>query len=858
MPTHKRTRELSSIIQKQPAPGRRDMTPDTKITSMLLLFKSASIASIYIIIKSGSNMARKNIHGPYLPSLQPMASLFTVAALFCYVNADHLTAFRPRHRSGLHPSFASTKKNYHVNSYNSLPLPSIRVRGGGGDDLVQENPEYVPPIDDEGENSDGIDDDDDETSDDESDSEASEVEDDETSDEEMSDEDYDDEEMEEEGAISISKSKKSMHAATISTSKSSKKRSINKSIYKLWRDNQFHLYLILAIIAFRKEIYHFCIQYNVIPTHVNPITGERKIVIRWSTDVLKLILVGEVVRRYFIPSRSSVTTRDDNTIDKRNQTKTEDIAEEEVSTGPSPTVPLLLLLMIFILPTLLRGNVASRYTPLFLPIITSFIFRSMRGGADSDLMKLIMPALGDGDLATRMAYMPPLEQHYAFEQLNERYYRDWGAWRKAYPTNPALQPHHPPLGRKEATETGKVAGGVSAGSGMISLIGALTSRKSSSLRQLKLQQPQQTGSKSKTSSLSSIYPHVYNNGTAIILDMTKLDTQATSMERIRDQISFLVHLVQSEDKDFFRTNESVEPISNMTASNVTIADSQVNKVSSPELEVIVLLESPGGSVSSYGLAASHLQRLKTTPGIKLTVCVDNVAASGGYMMACMASPGQLLCAPFAMVGSIGVIGQSLNVQKALESFGVRPYVFLGGRNKQPVGMLGDVTKDGMETMQLMIDRIHDSFREHVREAREDSLVKAFVAEGGADEKPSSNYFNLGTQAKLTHSQQSLDRVANGDVFLGVQALKLGLVDRLITSDEYIAERIQHGTRVLKLIIHRKPVGLSSLLMGSPHLSFAWKTWINRAKNIASAIASSWSEIDAVHGNKIQLKMDSHL
>ena len=134
------------------------------------------------------------------------------------------------------------------------------------------------------------------------------------------------------------------------------------------------------------------------------------------------------------------------------------------------------------------------------------------------------------------------------------------------------------------------------------------------------------------------------------------------------------------------------------------------------------------------------------------------------------------------------------------------------------------------------------------------MVKAFVAEGDTD-KPPSNYFQLGSQTKLSHSQQSLDRVANGDVFLGVQALKLGLVDRLITSDEYIAERIQHGTRVLKLVIHRRPVGLSTLLMGPPHHSFGWKQWIVRAKNVASMIASSWSDINA---NSVQLKMDTRL
>jgi ClpP class serine protease len=747
--------------------------------------------------------------------------------------------------------FASTKKNFELNNNN---IAVFGVRGGGDDGLVQENPEYEPPKDSSVDNSDSTDDDD--TSDG-SDSEESDIEDEETADEEVLDDDDDDneeEEVVEKDLASLSKSKRS-----ISKSKSSKQRSsVNKRIYKLWRHNQVNIYILLAIIAFRKDIYHFCIQYHIIPTQVNPITGERKIVVRWSTDVLKLILVAEAIRRCFLPSRSSIATSDDDdgAIEKRNETQTSDGMDEDMPKKPSPALPLLLLLMLVILPTLLRRNISSGYTPLLLPIVTSFIFRSIRGGTDSDLMKWIMP--GDGDLATRMAYLPPLEQHYAFEQLNERYWRDWGAWRKAFPTNPALQSHHYHLGRNGSSETGAGNGG-SAGSPMMSLIDAITSRKSSSSQ---LKQRKQSGMpKSKVSSLSNVYPHVYDNGTAIVLDMTKLDTQASSMERIRDQISFLVHLVQSEDEEFFRSKPSVkvesESTTSKTTANITSApldDNQATKVSAPQLEVIVLLESPGGSVSSYGLAASHLQRLRTTPGIKLTICVDSVAASGGYMMACMASPGQLLCAPYAMVGSIGVLGQSVNIQKALEKYGIRPYVFLGGKNKQPVGMFGDVTKGGIETMQVMIDRIHDSFREHVREAREESLVKAFVAEGDAD-KPPSHYFQLGSQTKLTHSQQSLDRVANGDVFLGVQALKLGLVDRLITSDEYIAERIRHGTRVLKLIIHRRPVGLSSLLMGPPHPSFAWKKWITGAKSVASMISSTWSDSDSLMNN-VQMKMDT--
>ena len=250
------------------------------------------------------------------------------------------------------------------------------------------------------------------------------------------------------------------------------------------------------------------------------------------------------------------------------------------------------------------------------------------------------------------------------------------------------------------------------------------------------------------------------------------------------------------------------------AETVPLANNSTS--ASPTVEVIVLLESPGGGVSEYGLAASHLQRLRDcTPTIQLTVCIDTVAASGGYMMACQSSPGQLYCAPFAMVGSIGVIGQSLNIQKTLEGYGVRPYVFRGGKMKNPVGMVGDVTKEGMVAMQEMIDRIHDAFRDHVLSGRREAFAEAMLSEN-AFPKPAGGYFQS-TSTPSVSIEHVMDEVASGDVFLGSQALKLGLVDRLVTSDEYIAERIRQGARVLKLINYdRRHSGLSGLLAPHPH------------------------------------------
>jgi serine protease SohB len=194
------------------------------------------------------------------------------------------------------------------------------------------------------------------------------------------------------------------------------------------------------------------------------------------------------------------------------------------------------------------------------------------------------------------------------------------------------------------------------------------------------------------------------------------------------------------------------------------------------------------------------------------------------MMACQATPGQLYCAPFAMVGSIGVIGQSLNIQKTLEGYGIRPYIFRGGKMKNPVGMVGDVTRDGVVAMQQMIDRVHDAFRDHVASARGDAFATAAAASSlsNAIPKPCDDYFRLSAGGDQRMSAQStsiahvMDQVATGDVFLGVEALKLGLVDRLITSDEYISERIQSGARVLKLINYRRPTGLSNLFSVPPY------------------------------------------
>jgi serine protease SohB len=142
------------------------------------------------------------------------------------------------------------------------------------------------------------------------------------------------------------------------------------------------------------------------------------------------------------------------------------------------------------------------------------------------------------------------------------------------------------------------------------------------------------------------------------------------------------------------------------------------------------------------------------------------------MIACTSSPGRLLAAPFALLGSIGVVGQTINVHKALEGWGVQPLVFRGGRDKAPVGLLGEVTQQGLAKVQDMVDDTHRAFKRFVAESRPAVASR-------------------------------IEQVATGDVWLGYDALEQGLIDRIVTSDEYIGEKMAQGARVLKLVLFKR-------------------------------------------------------
>lgn len=166
-------------------------------------------------------------------------------------------------------------------------------------------------------------------------------------------------------------------------------------------------------------------------------------------------------------------------------------------------------------------------------------------------------------------------------------------------------------------------------------------------------------------------------------------------------------------------------------------------------EVLLRLESPGGVVNGYGLAASQLQRLRDQE-IPLTVAVDKVAASGGYMMACVAN--KIIAAPFSVVGSIGVVAEIPNFHRLLKKHDIDVDVMTAGEYKRTVTVLGENTAEGKEHFQQELQKTHQLFKEFVTANR---------------------------------PQLDIDAVANGATWYGTQAIELNLVDEISTSDDYI-------------------------------------------------------------------------
>ncbi|QSX34958.1 protease SohB [Shewanella avicenniae] len=177
--------------------------------------------------------------------------------------------------------------------------------------------------------------------------------------------------------------------------------------------------------------------------------------------------------------------------------------------------------------------------------------------------------------------------------------------------------------------------------------------------------------------------------------------------------------------------------------------SAVLAVATDKDEVVVNVESGGGMVHGYGLAASQLERFRAA-NIPLTICVDKVAASGGYMMACVAN--QIVAAPFAIIGSIGVVAQLPNFNRLLRKHDIDYEQHTAGQFKRTITMFGENTEEGREKFREELEETHQLFKGFVGRYRP-SLV--------------------------------LDKVATGEHWYGQQALDLGLIDKVGTSDDLL-------------------------------------------------------------------------
>ncbi len=183
--------------------------------------------------------------------------------------------------------------------------------------------------------------------------------------------------------------------------------------------------------------------------------------------------------------------------------------------------------------------------------------------------------------------------------------------------------------------------------------------------------------------------------------------------------------------------------------------------------VVVRLESPGGMVHGYGLAAAQLVRLRDA-GFNLTICVDKVAASGGYMMACIAN--EIVSAPFAVIGSIGVVAQVPNFNRLLKEKHIDFELYTAGQFKRTVTMFGENTAEGKAKFEEELQQTHELFKHFVEKYR---------------------------------PQLNVEKVATGEHWYGKDALELNLVDKLQTSDEYLLGLLaQHEVFVIET--RRKP------------------------------------------------------
>ena len=199
----------------------------------------------------------------------------------------------------------------------------------------------------------------------------------------------------------------------------------------------------------------------------------------------------------------------------------------------------------------------------------------------------------------------------------------------------------------------------------------------------------------------------------------------------------------------------------------------------PGDEALVVLQSGGGTVTGYGLAAAQLARFKQA-GMKLTICVEQVAASGGYMMACVAD--RIVASPFAVLGSIGVISDVPNFYNRLRDEGIEFQTITAGKYKRTVTPTKKVTNEDLKKSKEDVEEIL-------------KLFKTFVH---------------GNRPQL-----DIDSVATGETWFGTDALDRGLCDEIATADDVLMQYVDQGYDVFDVKYDPQPEPAAGLLAALP-------------------------------------------
>jgi len=213
--------------------------------------------------------------------------------------------------------------------------------------------------------------------------------------------------------------------------------------------------------------------------------------------------------------------------------------------------------------------------------------------------------------------------------------------------------------------------------------------------------------------------------------------------------------------------------------NLENSRKQIDKAfSSKKLEsVLVSVNSPGGSPVQSDLVTSYIQMKSKKQKVPVVVFVEDMAASGGYWLACAGS--EIYSSRSSVLGSLGVIYFNLGVQQLIEKLGVERRIITAGDNKALMDPLSPMKDEDVRIIKTMLENTHKHFVDHVKKNRGERLK-------GSDEE-----------------------LFNGGVWTGEPALELGLIDGIQDMDEYIQNKYGDNVKVNR--IKSKGAGLADLL-----------------------------------------------